>query len=404
MNRVYEFLIALAIVLVLFVLVGLVLPSSRNLEHTIETNRRMTIVYDTVNNVRRLRDWNQLIPHAMQGLSYSDDTTGVGAYVDFNSEDARWGSGRWEITESEAPVDGGPAKVSFDITDERPGSGKRSTVQLEPTGRNNRNVRISQTYEVNYGWNLYSRFQGMYVNSHVGDSVRASLSRLTNALATVPNFDYRAEGITLANLGLVELPGENLLVVNAGNIDRNNEVIRASILANQEWIKRVMDNNDLEAAGPVRIITTDFGSEKYAFDVAQPVRKRGTGPARANQEGQEEEEVSSASTDADGERPPVALPRQPAASIVLPPATEPLQQVKVDGTPVEYVRLEPRVAASATYAGYMAELDVARNSLRAWAMTQGHEVIERPFESWKGGVDRAFTAEGEFDIFWQVKQ
>ncbi len=88
---------------------------------------------------------------------------------------------------------------------------------------------------------------------------------------------------------------------------------------------------------------------------------------------------------------------------MLPLASEPVQ-VNVDGTPVEYVRLEPRVAASATYTGYMAELDVARNSLRAWAMTQGHEVVERPYESWKGGVDDSFTADGQFDIFWQVKQ
>ena len=36
-----------------------------------------------------------------------------------------------------------------------------------------------------------------------------------------------------------------------------------------------MDANGLEAAGPVRIITTEFGAEIYSFDVAQPVRKDG---------------------------------------------------------------------------------------------------------------------------------
>ena len=84
-------------------------------------------------------------------------------------------------------------------------------------------------------------------------------------------------------------------------------------------------------------------------------------------------------------------------------STGPLK-VSVSGTPVEYVRVEPRKAASARYIGYMAELDVVRSSLRAWAMTNGYEVTDRPYESWKGGVDKSFEADGSFDVFWQVKQ
>ncbi len=52
----------------------------------------------------------------------------------------------------------------------------------------------------------------------------------------------------------------------------------------------------------------------------------------------------------------------------------------------------------------MAELDNQRNALRAWAVTAGHEVVDRPFESWKSGVDGAFEGDGKFDIYWAVKQ
>jgi hypothetical protein len=387
MIRLIEFLIALAIVLALFVVVGLVLPSKRHLEESVETNRRMTIVFDTVNNVRRLKDWSLLMPSLPENLKYSDKLTGVGARVEFTSEDPRWGSGRWEIVESEMPTDGGSGKVAFSIEDTRPGRGKRSTVLLEPTGRNGRNVKVTQTYDVEYGWNLFGRFMGMYVSRHVGDSVKASLSKLSNVLATVPNFDYRAEGSKLTGLALAQLPAEDLLVVNAGNIERNNETIKASIKANQEWIKRVMDSNGLEPAGPVRIITTDFGAEKYAFDVAQPVRKRSASPAADTSDDEEGDAAT-----ANAAPSPAALPN------------EPLENVKVEGTPVEYVRVEPRAAASASYTGYMAELDAVRNSLRAWAMTNGYEVADRPYESWKGGVEQAFTAEGSFDVFWSIKQ
>ncbi len=388
MTRLLEFLIALALVLALFLVVGLVLPSKRHLEESSETNRRMTIVFDTLNNVRRLKDWNLLMPSKASELTYSgggEGHTGVGARVDFNSADERWGKGHWEITESEMPGATGGGKVAYNIEDSTWGKDKKTVFTLEPAGKNGRNVKVTQSYDVSYGWNLLGRFNGMYVSRHVGDSVKASLSKLTNMLATVPNFDYRIEGSKLTGLKVVELPAEDLLVVKAGNIDRNNEVIKASIKANQEWIKRVMESNGLEAAGPVRIITTDFGTEKYAFDVAQPVRKRsGAAPKPAD-------------ADKSKPAPPITPPETTTAS------TGPLK-VSVSGTPVEYVHLDARRAASASYTGYMAELDAVRNSLRAWAMTNGYEVADRPYESWKGGVDQAFTATGTFDVFWAVKQ
>lgn len=388
MTRLLEFLIALALVLALFLVVGLVLPSKRHLEESSETNRRMTIVFDTLNNVRRLKDWNLLMPGKASELTYSgggEGHTGVGARVDFDSADERWGKGHWEITESVVPGASGGGKIAYNIEDRTAGKDKKTVFTLEPAGKNGRNVKVTQSYDVNYGWNLIGRFSGMYVSRHVGDSVKASLSKLTNMLATVPNFDYRIEGSKLTGLKLVELPAEDLLVVKAGNIDRNNEVIKTSIKANQEWIKRVMESNGLEAAGPVRIITTDFGTEKYAFDVAQPVRKRsGAAPKPAD-------------ADESKPAPPITPPETTTAS------TGPLK-VSVSGTPVEYVHVDARRAASASYTGFMAELDAVRNSLRAWAMTNGYEVSDRPYESWKGGVDQAFTATGTFDVFWAVKQ
>lgn len=387
MTRLIEFVIALALVLALFLVIGLVLPSKRQLEESVETNRRMTIVFDTLNNVRRLKDWNPLIPSAANELSYSggENNTGVGAKVDFNSANAAWGQGSWEIVESERPAPtGGPGKIAYSIVDKRMGDDKRSVFTLTPSGKNNRNVKVTQSYEVTYGFNLLGRYAGMYVSRHVGDAVKAGLGKLTNMLATVPNFDYRTEGSPLTDLKVVDVPAEDLLVVNAGNIDRTNDAIKASIKQNQEWIKRVMDANGLVAAGPLRVITTDFGTEKYAFDIAQPVRKGSAAPK----------------SDAAENAGPIAAPvsAAPVAS------TGELKVTIPSGAPVEYVRTEARKAAFASYTGYMAELDNQRNALRAWAVTSGHEVVDRPYESWKSGVDGSFEATGKFDIYWAVKQ
>jgi hypothetical protein len=385
MTRIIEFLIALGIVAVLALAIGLVLPSHRHISESVETNRKMTIVYDTVNNLQRFKDWNPLVLRDPKiQLNVTGPESGVGARLDYASGEERIGEGSWEIVDS-VPNE----KVVIKVQD--PARGNEKTVQflLEPTGKNDRNVKITQTYDVDYGWNLLGRYAGLYVSRHVGDDVKLGLGRMANMLASVPNFDYRAEGVPLTGLEIVEVPALDLLVVNAGNIERNNDAIKQSIKNNQEWIKRTLEANPgLESVGPVRIITTDFGAEKYAFDVAVPIRRRGAQAAPAGDTAEGEVEAGAVAGN---------------AGVEVAAEGEPLKVVVPAGAPVQYVRTEPRRAAFAAYTGYMAELDAARNALRAWATTHGYEVTDRPYELWKGGVDKSFTAEGTYDIYWAIK-
>jgi len=394
MTRIIEFLIALGIVAGLFVVVGLVLPSERHMSESVETNRKMTIVYDTVNSFRRFKDWNPLVLRDPKiQFKLSGPESGKGARIDYSSTEGYIGEGNWTITDTAKNE-----RVEIAIEDPTKGNDKKSVFTLEPTGKNNRNVKITQDYSVNYGWNLFGRYAGLYVSRHVGDDLKLGLSRLANMLASVPNQDYRAAdadgNLALKDLKLVELPAEDLLVVNAGNIDRDNETIKKSIKDNQEWIKRVMDANNLEPAGPVRIVTTDFAADKYAFDVVQPVRKR-TGAAPKADDANAKKDAGTEAADAAAA--PVADATPVAAS------GEPLKVTISGGAPVTYVRTEAHRAAFANYTGHMAGLDVARSSLRAWAATSGYEVTDRPYESWKSGVDKSFSLDGNFDVYWAVK-
>jgi type II secretory pathway pseudopilin PulG len=365
MTRLIEVLISLAIVAVLFLAVSLVLPSSRHLSEKTETNRKMTIVYDTLNSLRRFKDWNPLVlrdPRMQLKLSGPD--SGVGARMDYSSKQPALGNGSWEITATE------PGKsVTYAIVNPQRGSNKRTTFIFKPTGRGvvKRNVEITQTYDVDYGWDLLGRYAGLYVSRHVGDDIKLGLQRLSNTLASVPNVDYRVPGSKLAGMTVVDRPSEDLLVVSAGSVERNNDIIKTSMKSNMEWIKRTMEASGLVAAGPMRIISTELGRENYTFDVAQPVRK--AGPAEAGATG-----TGGAA----------------------------LSGLKLQG-PVKYVQAKAGRAATASYVGYMAELDNVRNALRAWALTQGHEVTDRPYEVYKNGIDQAFTENGEYQVYWTLK-
>lgn len=357
MTRLIELLISLAIVAALFLIVGVMLPDKRHLSHSVETNRKMTIVYDTLNSLRRFPAWNPLVLRdpAMQ-LKYSGPESGVGARLDYDSKEKGLRDGSWEITASE------PNKsVSYALTTIEPGKDKRTQFKLKPTGRNNRNVEITQTYDVDYGWNIIGRYAGLYVSSNIGEDMKMGLARLSNLLAAVPNYDYAqlSKDDPSKAPKLADRPAENLLVVTAA-VERDNVRVQAQMQSNVEWIKKVMAANGLEAAGPVRIITNEFGAETYSFDVAQPVRKIGATGAASKLD------------------------------------------VTLEG-PVTAVFNEPAKVALASFTGHMANLPKIRDAVRGWVLTRGYETIERPYESWKGDIPAGFTEEGEYDVYWTVK-
>lgn len=352
LTRLIEILISLAIVAVLFVIVSLVLPSHRHLSKDVETNRKLTLVYDTLNSLKRFKDWNPLVLRdPRMTLQYSGPQSGVGARMDYDS--SVLGKGSWQISESQ-PGQG----VAYALTNRERGENKKMTFRFASTGRGGRNVKITQSYDVDYGWDLLGRYAGLYVGRHVGDDMKLGLDRLSNMLASVPNVDYNEQGNNIANIRVADVPATNLLVVSAGSIDRDDEKLQGSMRANMEWISRNLAANGLTAAGPMRIFTSEMGRETYTFDVAVPVTKAG--------------------------------------------ATGALTGLKLTG-PVKYMQMPAGRAVVADYTGYWAGLETAHNALRAWAMTQGYEPTDRPFDIYKNGIDNAFTDKGEYEAYWGLK-
>lgn len=415
MTRLIEILISLAIVAALFLLVSLVLPSERNLVESVETNRKMTIVYDTLNSLRRFPQWHPLaLRDPKMEFRFSGPASGVGARIEYDSDLPQVGSGSWEIVES-VPNQ----TIKYAVENQQRGDNKTMTFTLKPTGRSGRNVQITQSYHVEYGWDILGRYAGLYVSRHVGDDMQLGLQRLSNMLASVPNVDYRQPGSRLENLRVVDLPEEDLLVVSAGAVERNNQAIQNSMKSNMEWINRTIAANNLEKAGPMRIISTELGRENYTFDVVQPVRRAGSGGSEGEDqaagagdrdENAGEDEAAAQDGAAEGEGDAAAgsvkVPTMPPAPI-RPAQGEPLENLKLQG-PVKYVRQPARRAATGTYVGFMAELENVRNAVRAWALTQGYEPTGRPYEVYKNGIDAAFTADennqpqGQFDVYWDL--
>jgi effector-binding domain-containing protein len=355
MTRFIEFLISLLIVVVVFVVIGAFLPSKRIYSYSIETNRPMSTVNDLFNGFGRFKDWNPLLRYdAHAKTTISGPPSGVGAKFSYHSKDKIIGDGSWEIVES---IPG--EKIKYKLVGPDRGRDKTMTIRLARTGQRNQNVKITQEFRVNYGWDLLGRYAGLYVNRNIGDDVKRGLDKFSALLATIPKFDYSQHP---GQFAFVDVPAKDVLLVST-TAKRNNEEIATAMTNQIAWIKKVMDANGLVPDGPLRVVTSEFTAEAYAFDVVQPVR------------------LATAAPDA-----PVG----------------PKLSLRLEG-PVSYEQLPARRVAMTTYTGPSPGLPRVRDLLRAWAMTHGADTQDRPYEEYLGGVATMLDEDAQFKVYWPLK-
>lgn len=355
MTRFFEFLISLLIVVVIFVVIGLFLPSKRFFTYSIETNRPMSTVNDLFNGFSRFKDWNPLLRYDRNAKTQiSGPAQGVGAKFSYQSRDKIIGNGSWEIVES---VPG--ELVKYRLVGPSRGTNKTMTVRFTRTGQGNKNIRITQQYRVDYGWDIFGRYAGMYVTRNVGDDVKRGLDRFSGLLASIPRFDYAQHP---GEFAIVDAPAQDALVVSTASPRDNDQIL--AVMQNQiAWINKVMEGNGLVANGPLRVVTTEFTSDNYAFDIVQPVRR---------------------ATDPEGT---VAGEKM---------------ALRLEST-VQYAQLPARRVATTTYTGPAAGLPRVRDLLRAWAMTHGADTDDRPYEDYLSGAANMHAEDAQFKVYWPLK-
>ncbi len=392
MTRVIEWIISLLIVVALFVAIGVFLPSKRSVSHEVETNRPMSTVNDLLDSFTRFKDWNALINHdpKMQ-LTVSGPDSGVGAKLAYASNDRLVGAGSWEVIE-EVPGE----RIVYAIDTPGRGTNKKMTFTFERTGQRNQNVKITQRYTVDYGWDLIGRYAGLYVTDNVGDDIKRGLTKLSNLLATIPRFDYSGHP---EEFQFVDLPAQNVLLATA-TAKRANDEIAVAMTNQLKWIEQVMGKNNLERAGPMRIVTNEFSTDSYGFDVVVPVRRKGTGPALPADADADAADAAGEGTE-DGETAVAAAPV--AAPAAVDPSL-PLERfdVKVEG-PVIYAQTPAMRAATTKYLGPAPGLARVRDLVRAWAMVRGSETTGRPFEEYLGQIKNMLDEDAEFNVYWPVR-
>ncbi len=353
-NRIKEVLISLGIVFTMFLVVGLILPSSRHMSAEMETNRKRTIVFDALNGFARWKDWNPIAQRSPSvQTKLSGPSTGKGAKLDYMSLNGRDGVGSWTITDS-VPL----KSVSVDVDNSDKGYNKRMKFTLSSAGRMKRNTKVVQSYDVDYGFNLIGRYAGLYVSATVGEDLKSGMRKFNDMLALIPNFDYTdlETGDPATAPKFSQLGEKNIISVSV-EVARAEEPLKNAMKDAQSTLVATMNANGLVADGPLQIVTTNFGQATYAFDVAQPVKKAGT-----------------------------------TGKI----------DIRTDNrVKSEYIPAGPAVQVAAV--GTYNDLPKYRNALTQWATAKGATPVGRAFESWFSGVEGSFLPTGNYTVYQRVK-
>lgn len=374
MTRLIEFVIALLLVALLFVLVGVFLPSHRYVRHSVETNRPVRLVYDLLNGFQRYDEWHPkrsydpAIKYTLEG-----EPRGVGAILRYQSQVPKIGSGSFTVTESIQDE-----RIEWAAESDAYGTNKTYVFTLDDRGKT---VDINWEYDVDYGWDLLGRYAGLYIDRTVGDDMRLGLTNLTGLLATVPNFNYDNPLVDIQETVVQSQPA----LFFATSADRNITAVEEELDASIRKLRAAIASNGLEAAGPPRLITIEFADKKYSFEVAIPIRSA-SAIASADEEGAE----AAAATPVPTQAPVTAVVASPIEGLNLPEGI------------VSGVTYGGKVVTT-DYAGHPASLPLIRDMLRAYAATHGLRVHDRGYEEYLTEISETVAEDSTFKVYWPIR-
>lgn len=273
MMRLFELIVALIIVAILAVVVAVALPSSGHVERSLLVSKNIRDVYDMLDGFHKFPEYAVLRaydPQMQYEFSGAEKTwAGPGASISWTSNVAKVGNGKLTVVSDKPGFDKvnetGSAHVVWSLKNGWRGSNKMFTIDLKRTGRSQKLVKVTWSYDVDYGWNLLDRYSDLYIHGEPDSLIQYSLNNLQNLLASVPSIDY---GDLIPQI--VDTPQQPVLFVSTQAKRNLNDVDTATDAAMLQ-IKAAMKKLGVKQAGPRTTFTTNYGDTSYAFDVAVPI-------------------------------------------------------------------------------------------------------------------------------------
>jgi effector-binding domain-containing protein len=258
MRLLKNLLIALVAVVVVFAVVGALLPRTASVERSVEIDAPPLVVFTLVNGFQRFNEWSPWADIDPEGTDYtfSGPATGVGARMSWSSDDPRVGVGSQEIVRSE------PLRRVDTVLDFGPQGTADAFLLMEPAGDG---TRVTWGFETDFGWNLVGRYLGFFMfDAALGGDYERGLENLKALAESLPKADWsdlEPEIVTTEAQPLAFSTGSV-----AAEPDRITDAVEAALQQVQRYLRRA----GVEAAGPPVVFTRERTEESYVFEAGVP--------------------------------------------------------------------------------------------------------------------------------------
>lgn len=257
MSVLKKILVGLAVLVVLLVLVGLLLPASAHVERTTTIDAPTANVFALVNSYRNFNRWSPWAERDPETVyTYEGPDSGVGAKMSWASQNPQVGTGFQTITASQ-PYSRVETLLDF---------GSQGTAEaffdLEETDSG---TVVTWGFDTEFGMNLVSRYFGLMFDRWIGADYEAGLANLLKVAEGLPKHDWTALAIEVVELEPA------VIVYTATSSPWDAAAIGQALGEAYGRVGRFMATHELELSGPPVAITTSSNEEEWQFDAGLPV-------------------------------------------------------------------------------------------------------------------------------------
>ena len=164
----------LLILLILFVVIGALLPSSRAVERSIIIDAPPAKVFPHLNSMKAFHvwsPWSAIDPETV--YNFEGPETGVGSRMTWYSGNQQVGQGSQEITSS---INNREVVTTLTFGDKGNGT---ATFLLEPE---NTATRVRWQFGTEFGWDLFGRYVGLMLDTMIGTQYDKGLNKLKSMI------------------------------------------------------------------------------------------------------------------------------------------------------------------------------------------------------------------------------
>jgi effector-binding domain-containing protein/uncharacterized protein YndB with AHSA1/START domain len=266
MRVIKELLLAAIVTVIFFAVLMALLPSRASVVRSLEIQHPLVQVNDMVTSFKQFPLWS---PWGFRDpnvtYQFTPNLSGPGARASWYSARDKWiGDGSLQI-EDVSPGEW----VSYSLN--APWRGHTKTADLTMAETETGAVKVTFKVDVDYGWDLFGRVRGLYLEGQIGDDLMYSLGKIKEKIESLPDVDY-SDDFAEAKPIEVELLPLNVIAINGQAATSEPYSIQPTVLSYTKTLTATIDIKKLNQTGPRLAVLNRWG-QNYDFTAAIPVRE-----------------------------------------------------------------------------------------------------------------------------------